>query len=246
MKRTLFLSLLLSGAAAVFYEASAAESKKAPVEENEEVNLPDKAANSILGMYVGQLGTLKMTLSLDKVVGKSIMGYSVVAGNERAFSGTWLEVEGGLSVLAKEPGDHPEDGVFTLFFDKNAKAKTLTGEWVPYDTKLATAVLDLKAKPFKYNAKLGTYPQSSSRLLKVADVENMHPQELRIMRNEIYARHGYCFRMTDMREHFNNVEWYMPVSVDVATNLTQIEQKNEALIKRYEKYSDKYYDKFGR
>ncbi len=66
------------------------------------------------------------------------------------------------------------------------------------------------------------------------------------MRNEIYARHGYSFKLADMREHFDKLDWYMPMAIDITTKLTKIEKNNAELIKRYEKYSAEYYDGFGR
>ena len=77
-------------------------------------------------------------------------------------------------------------------------------------------------------------------------MENLRPEDLRIMRNEIYARHGYTFRLREMRDHFEGQDWYMPVSFNVSTQLTAVEQKNEALIKRYENYGADHYDAFGR
>jgi hypothetical protein len=49
-----------------------------------------------------------------------------------------------------------------------------------------------------------------------------------------------------MRAHFENLDWYMVVSQDITDNLTEREKKNAALIKRYEKYGEEYYDSFGR
>lgn len=42
------------------------------------------------------------------------------------------------------------------------------------------------------------------------------------------------------------LDWYMPIAVDITTKLTPVEQKNAALLKRYENYSEEYYDSFGR
>ncbi|HRQ90825.1 MAG TPA: YARHG domain-containing protein [Bacteroidia bacterium] len=243
MKR---LALLLLPTVCGFVLLVAQEKSSTPPAQDDdaEVNLPDTVATKAIGIYTGKLGDLNMSLSLDKIVGQTMMGYSIVEDNERAFSGAWTQADGGIRIVAKEPGDHPFDGVFELAFQQGSNR--LVGEWTPYDKKLAPAKLELARKEFKYNPKLGKYPQSSTRLLKEKDVENMRPSELRIMRSEIYARHGYCFRLADMRDHFNETDWYIPVSVDIVARLTDIEKKNEALIKRYEKYGEEYYDGFGR
>lgn len=212
--------------------------------DNYDVQPTSKEAAASVGTYVGFFGPHKITLSIEKIVGDTILGYSVVKGNERAFSGTWEREIEGISFVGKEPGDHAEDGVFTMKFDP--KEKVLTGRWEAVSKTLAPVDLVLKARKFKYDPKAGQYPKGSTKLLKESDVENMRPAELRIMRNEIYARHGYSFTLEDMQQHFATADWYMPVVLDVKDKLTPTETKNAELIKRYEKYGEDYYDRFGR
>jgi hypothetical protein len=66
------------------------------------------------------------------------------------------------------------------------------------------------------------------------------------MRNEIFARHGYCFAKKNLRQQFENEDWYVPNTVDIKGFLTEVEKKNIALIKRYEKYAEEYGDEYGR
>lgn len=221
---------------------SAQAQSQAP--DNADVQPTDKNAAAAVGTYTGMFGPHKITISIEKIVGRTVMGYSIVTANERAFSGAWQTVPNGIAFIGQEPGDHPEDGVFTLTFD--ATQKTLAGRWDANDKKKASADLALVARKFKYDPKAGQYPKASSKLLKESDVENMRPAELRIMRNEIYARHGYSFILEDMQRHFATVDWYMPVVLDVKDKLSPIEIKNAELIKRYENYGSQYYDRFGR
>ena len=216
----------------------------ARAQDNADVQSTDKNAAAAVGTYSGMFGPHKITISIEKIVGRTVMGYSIVTANERAFSGAWQTVPEGIAFVGKEPGDHPEDGVFNLVFD--SKEKTLSGRWDANDKKIASVEFSVKARKFKYDPKAGTYPKGSTKLLKESDVENMRPEELRIMRNEIYARHGYSFILEDMQKHFADADWYMPVVLDVKDKLTQVELKNEALIKRYENYGATYYDRFGR
>ena len=212
--------------------------------DNEDVQKADSNAAAAVGTYVGSFGPHKITASIEKVVGRTVLGYSIVTGNERAFSGAWQTIPGGIAFIGKEPGDHPEDGFFSLSF--LAAEKTLSGRWEANDPKIPSVELSLMARKFKYDPKQGVYPQASAKLLKEKDVENLRPEELRIMRNEIYARHGYSFINEDMQRHFASVDWYMPIALDVKSKLTAIELKNAELIKRYENYGAAYYDKFGR
>ena len=54
----------------------------------------------------------------------------------------------------------------------------------------------------------------------------------KIMRNEIYARHGYIFQTRDMIEYFNAQPWYTPRTRNV--RLSEIETYNVQLIKSVE------------
>lgn len=239
LQKHFIVTALLS---ALFSSAPLCLAQRAP--DNEVVQATNQEATALVGTYVGFFGPHKITLSIEKIVGKSVMGYSIVTANERAFSGSWQILPEGISFLVREPGDHPEDGNFSMTF--NVQTKALTGRWDPNDKNKAPVEMTLQARKFKYDPKVGMYPKTSTKLLKVADVENMKPAELRLMRNEIYARHGYSFIIEDMQKHFAAVDWYMPVALDVTAKLTPIETKNAALIKRYENYGAKYYDRFGR
>lgn len=78
------------------------------------------------------------------------------------------------------------------------------------------------------------YPQASDKLLTSDDVSNLDAWELKIMRNEIYARHGYIFKTPEMKDYFSSQRWYSPRYENVDDQLTDVEKKNIALIKRYE------------
>lgn len=52
------------------------------------------------------------------------------------------------------------------------------------------------------------FPDSSQRLLTAADVEGLSSWELKVARNEIYARHGRRFNSADLQNHFNSCSWY--------------------------------------
>jgi hypothetical protein len=80
----------------------------------------------------------------------------------------------------------------------------------------------------------GVYTQASQRLLTSSDLYGMTPYQLKIMRNEIFARHGYIFKTDDMKRYFNGQAWYNPRYNNVDNFLSSIEKKNIALIMRYE------------
>ena len=199
----------------------------------------------ILGSYVGSFGDNKITLLITKASNDSIEGRSIVGGNDRSFKGIFSYHEGVYIAVAKEPGDHKDDGIFTFSMTK-ANLNQVTGSWKANDNKRPLKEYTLIKKTFEYNPNVGNYPQASLRLLKAKDVENEMKEDLEFMRNEIFARHGYCFERKHLRQQFENEDWYVPNTVDIKGFLTDVEKKNIALIKRYEKYADEYGDEYGR
>ena len=80
----------------------------------------------------------------------------------------------------------------------------------------------------------GRFPEASIRLLIAADIDNLNKADLKIMRNEIYARHGYIFKTADMMDYFSGQSWYEPRFENVDNLLTAIEKSNITFIKKFE------------
>lgn len=110
------------------------------------------------------------------------------------------------------------------------------------DGKVDTAAMDFYRSAsdqiFKLNA--------SAHLLKEQDLKNLRKLDLQILKNTIFARHGYAFKKDTYRQFFDPVEWYIPISSNVDDQLTSIENKNIKLIDRFTKYAEDNYDTFGR
>ena len=53
------------------------------------------------------------------------------------------------------------------------------------------------------------------------DIQVQSLEELRITRNEIFAKHGYIFKSEDLANHFSTKDWYEPKYDDV-NHLSQI------------------------
>lgn len=87
---------------------------------------------------------------------------------------------------------------------------------------------------------------SSTKKLTENDLKNLKKLELEILRNTIYARHGYTFKKKSYRQFFDSVEWYIPVSENVDAKLTTLEKANIKLLERFEQYAKDNYDSFGR
>ncbi len=80
----------------------------------------------------------------------------------------------------------------------------------------------------------GNYPMTSLRSLTSSDLTGKSKWELKIMRNEIFARHGYLFKTQDMKSYFESQSWYHGQFTDVSSMLTELEKQNISLIKEYE------------
>jgi len=87
---------------------------------------------------------------------------------------------------------------------------------------------------------------ASNTLLNKSDVENLTKGDLIVIRNTIYARHGYSFKNRPLRVFFDSQSWYIPVHADIKSDFTDIEKENIQLLLKYEKNALEYYDYFGR
>ena len=77
------------------------------------------------------------------------------------------------------------------------------------------------------------FPDSHQRLLGVAELRRLSPDQLRIARNEIFARRGRFFRDPALSAYFSRFSWYRPTAWDVRTNA--IEDANIKLIQSMER-----------
>lgn len=79
-------------------------------------------------------------------------------------------------------------------------------------------------------------PDSDTRLLTDADVSGLSPEELRIAKNEIYARHGRMFTSEDLKEYFESKSWYqgsVPAEAFSESVFSQTEKDNITFIQKY-------------
>jgi YARHG domain/TIR domain len=75
-----------------------------------------------------------------------------------------------------------------------------------------------------------TLPGSDRRMITEEELANLSNDQLRLARNEIYARHGRIFRDPQLAAHFSRYSWYNPTEEEVA--LSPTEQANVDLIAR--------------
>ncbi|MCT2563451.1 YARHG domain-containing protein [Chryseobacterium herbae] len=91
---------------------------------------------------------------------------------------------------------------------------------------------------FKLNA--------SKQKLTEKELKNLRKIDLEIIKNSVFARHGYSFKKETYRYFFEQTDWYIPVSNNVDKELSPMEKDNVALLNRFIKYAEDKYDSFGR
>lgn len=80
-------------------------------------------------------------------------------------------------------------------------------------------------------------PHSSTQLLTYNDIRGLSSYQLKLARNEIYARHGRMFTDSSLQSYFNSKSWYTPrfsASNFKSSMLSSIEKKNIEFIQSYE------------
>ncbi|WP_299259234.1 YARHG domain-containing protein [uncultured Aquimarina sp.] len=219
----------------------------------------------------------KINISIDHIKRDSLFGHSVVAGNARLFKGLFDSKALFAKVLEPGDDRYDGGFEFTFYPEKTrvkgiwiANDKNLAVPKRDYNLKKKEFKYDPKLNlnfdvDYDYNlalydsqdeeggemeaisAKVIGKLNASTEELTNQGIENLNKGELEVLRNLIYARHGYSFKNRKMRYFFDNhIDWYIPISTDVRSQLTDLEKKNIDLIKRYEQHAERYYDYFGR
>lgn len=214
----------------------------------------------------------KINISIDSINGFNVFGHSVVAGNARPFKGSYTSENGIYTFDLKEPGDDKYDGAFHFTIAQNDTV--IRGEWNAFGKiKIFKRSYELEKKIFKYDPTIeldgssyvdwqkkkgkldptyfatteDAYKYNASKEeLSKEKVSNLKKADLFIIRNSIYARHGFSFKNQQLRAYFDKQDWYIPVHANIKDAFTELEKKNIQLLLRYEKNASEYYDVFGR
>jgi len=166
---------------------------------------------------------------------------SVMKGNWVAYHPEEVKISSRIFDLKKKLFVYDKEATLYSTFRNTDKFKNITvtdtidDEVEVYEDK---EYFSTTQKLFKMNA--------SIEELTSDFVSNLSKADIFILRNSIFARHGFAFRDKQLRMYFEQFDWYMPVFGDVKDDLTEIEKKNIDLLLRYEQNAEEYYDTFGR
>lgn len=107
-----------------------------------------------------------------------------------------------------------------------------------YDTGTPQVLPESSVAPVQKShstpAGLPDYDWLSTTYVNYNDLAGKSGSQLRIMRNYIYARHGYRFKSKDLQRYFAQYPWYSPMYSDVNHLLNKIEKSNIQTISAYE------------
>ncbi|MFL5730976.1 MAG: YARHG domain-containing protein [Cytophagaceae bacterium] len=212
---------------------------------DEDIKKINMASNPLCGYWVGDFGKNKINITLAYIKDSIAEGHSVCAGNYREIKGSVKKIsDTKYEFIMTEPGDDQYDGRFKFTIDLNEK--NLKGNWAPFKNTVGVKTYILEKREFKYDPNVGDFAYASNTAMDESEVGNLMPDEAELMRNEIYARHGYSFQNLKMRRIFDAKDWYIPMGIDIRDQLTEVEAKNIDLLYNYEKYHEEYYDSYGR
>lgn len=123
----------------------------------------------------------------------------------------------------------PIDGSF--YFSGSAASQVATAS--PDTGILPSTTLPVPAVPSTARPRSDfMFPDSDRRLLTSNDLKGLSKDDLRIARNEIFARRGRYFSSADLTARFSRFSWYQPHTWD--PQLNDIESANVAVIERME------------
>ena len=76
---------------------------------------------------------------------------------------------------------------------------------------------------------------SDRQYITASDLSGLSPTEVSMIRNEIYARHGYIFRKEPFKSYFESQPWYVPNQYFTEDEFSAIEKANKTFIVEYER-----------
>lgn len=188
--------------------------------------------------WAGSFDGRRIGLFIENIQQGKVSGYSLLGTTKQGFVGT-IKTDGAnnYTLQLTETGAPATTGIFELTLD-SSNGNVIEGSWQSSQPNVKPKFFSLKKQQCRYVADAGDYPQASSRLLKDEDLQ-VPKEQLQYMRNEIYARHNYSFSNREVASYFAEADWYIPCSLDVASQLSKIEKENIRRIQLMEPYAEK-------
>ncbi len=166
-------------------------------------------------------------IDTDALMNELIAYYSWYYGMNNVAAVVEYETEDRVDIRLYDPYATTTSNLLGYYsYDKN------TGRWID---DLTMEYIDFSKAPDIF-----IIPYSSDILLTESDLEGLSAKELTYARNEIYARHGYVFKSSELNDYFNGMSWYLP-NPNFDGTLYGVEEANTIFIKTYQEENNLQY-----
>lgn len=194
-------------------------------------------------IIVNEIGTISTNGQFELKIHKND---SILLGKWQANSKKAVPIHTRKLELTKQFFQYSPDYELMDRFMNLRKSKVVIEEYEDEDSLGNPTVEKYEDNAYFTTTEAAFKLNPSKRKLKKQEVENLSKGDIYVLRNLIFARHGYTFKDKQLRSFFDKHSWYIPVKSDVKNDLTDIEKYNIDLLLRYEQNAKDYYDVFGR
>jgi len=185
---------------------------------------------NVLGAWTGKFNNKLLNISITSIAGNIAQGYSIIDGDFSTLKG-WLKTEDNINyAFGMSQENNKDNGYFE--FNINLENIELSGSWEPFTGGESAKVFSLNKSRFKYQANAGLYSEASKEKYNNEMISKFDSDQLKYIKNEIYAKHGYSFKDDSLSLVFSKFDWYYPVNLDVRHLLTDIELSNLEAIRQ--------------
>lgn len=195
------------------------------------------------GITFGVLNHQKKTLSVKQENAATPVQEQTAEGDENIEAASSMEPEatedyGDVVIEVVDPGNYVGD--IANWSQEEIDAAVSERAGYLDKTKYWSAVSAYwDAKGVNGNARFATYLfDTANKVYSASDFDGLSPEVIHIVKNEMYARHGYSFRDQDLYNYFMGQIWYnpsvMPADFSEKT-FTETEVKNLDLINSIDK-----------
>ncbi|MBQ2540811.1 MAG: YARHG domain-containing protein [Paludibacteraceae bacterium] len=101
----------------------------------------------------------------------------------------------------------------------------------PTETSVTTETSSEQGRHFSVE----DYDWISYEYVSGEDIYMLTNEQIDLLRNYIYAKHGYIFKTDYYRRYFSQFRWYRPRYKNVDNMLNKVEQKNVLFLRQYTK-----------
>lgn len=169
--------------------------------------------DDIVTIYGDYVGPTTFTVAINGV------DVEIPAINARFIDFWDIEITDGVDTLFAQ--DYDGDTDYVLQYDSDLEEQQRLDE----EMEWREAKMELQ----KY-----VIYDSDVRNLTYDDIQYLAKDDIRLAKNEIYARHGYIFKSDDLNEYFNQRWWYMPKYTS--------DTFDESVFNEYEKHNIAFLD----